>query len=359
MADLSDLKQWAKANYRGVENSIKPSFSSDFKTLDESGIRHDIEQTIRHGFFATFCASPSGTPNEIERFLKIATEEARGRIFVGMNGLAPTIEESLDLLARGERAGCTHALVGFPRAAKADTNEDVERYFRTLSEATNLGLVLYATPNPGLRHLDPSGIPIRAFERVADAPNVIAMKLTQTMNPAVAFTICERLAEKILIGPADLDSLPLLAKQYAVQWTGQWIVEAVQSPDKPYIVDLMEALNERRFDRAMELYWQMEPAYRLVHRLQAPLLAKGGHPWAHMRYFQWCVGGNGGLERDPKQRPDQVSVLDAAGRALIRDTYAAIGITIDEPDDDVFVVGRAAWAKGIRKADLSETPLYI
>jgi hypothetical protein len=44
----------------------------------------------------------------------------------------------------------------------------------------------------------------------------------------------------------------------------------------------------------------------------------------------------------------------------VSNTYASsIGITVDEPDDDVFVVGCAARAKGIRKADLSETPLYI
>jgi 4-hydroxy-tetrahydrodipicolinate synthase len=196
------------------------------------------------------------------------------------------------------------------------------------------------------------------FERIADAPNVIAMKLTQTMNAATSFAICERLADRLLVGPADLDAAPMLARHYGIQWTGQWIVEAVQSPEKPYIVDFMAALNAQQFDRAMELYWRMEPAYRLVHRLQAPLLAKGGHPWAHMRYFQWCVGGNGGLERAPGQRPDQVSVLDAADRALIRNTYAAIGIDVGDGSDDAFVVGRAAWSRGVRGADLSETPLY-
>lgn len=357
-AAKSGLKLWAKEHYKGVENSIKPSFTADFAHLDEEGIRHDVRHTMRHGFFATFCASPSCTPDEMERFLRVACDEAGGRIFVGMSGLAASLEESLDLLARGERVGCTHALVGYPRGQRPQSEDEVERYFRTIIDSTRLGLVLYAVPLPGLRHIDPSGIPIRVFERVAEAPNVIAMKLTQTLNSATAFQICERMADKLLVGSADLDIVPMLARHYGAQWTGQWIVEAVQSPRKPFIVEFMRTLNGGGFEAAMKLYWRMEPAYRLVHRLHAPLLVKGGHPWAHMRYFQWCVGGNGGLERDPKQRPDQVAVLDANDRRLIRESYAAIGIPLDAEDDEMFVVGRTGWARGIRKADLSGTPLY-
>ena len=166
------------------------------------------------------------------------------------------------------------------------------------------------------------------------------------------------MSDRILIGPASLDLVPILARHYRAQWSGQWIVEAVQSPEKPYAVEFMTCINDGRFDDALKVYWQLEPAYRLVHEIQAPLLVKGGHPWAHMRYFQWCVGGNGGLSRDTKHSQEQVAVLDAAGRQKIVDTYRRIGIEPVGSPEDEFIVGRANYAKGIRRGDLPELPLY-
>ncbi|GIK56774.1 MAG: hypothetical protein BroJett015_24370 [Chloroflexota bacterium] len=39
----SDLKQWAKENMKGVENTLFPSFTPDMKHLDEAGIRWDVQ----------------------------------------------------------------------------------------------------------------------------------------------------------------------------------------------------------------------------------------------------------------------------------------------------------------------------
>jgi 4-hydroxy-tetrahydrodipicolinate synthase len=48
---FSVQKAWALEHYKGMENLFMPSFSPDFKTLDEDGIRHDVRNSIRHGFF--------------------------------------------------------------------------------------------------------------------------------------------------------------------------------------------------------------------------------------------------------------------------------------------------------------------
>jgi 4-hydroxy-tetrahydrodipicolinate synthase len=248
-------------------------------------------------------------------------------MLVGVNVAQPSLEESLDLLAFAGRVGCSHAFVNFPRQLDPESQGEVYAYYRRIIDSTNMGIVLYAYDAPNMRRFHPSGIAVDVFDRLADIDNVIAVKLTQPMNPAVAMELCERLSDRVLVGPASLDMALLLARHYPVQWTGQWIVEGVQSPEKPYAVELLNALVSKRFDEALKMYWRLEPAYRLVHRLQQPLLIKGGHPWAHIRYFQWCVGGNGGLIRDTKHGKDQVSVLDRAGREEIRDTYRKIGIT--------------------------------
>jgi 4-hydroxy-tetrahydrodipicolinate synthase len=353
-----EKKEWALHHYKGIENSLKASFTPDFTSLDEEGIRHDVRQSIKNGFFSTMCSSTGITLAERKQFLEIVRSEVGDQMMTGANVAQPSLEESLDLLAHAEKLGCSHAFVSFPRKLQPQSEEEIYRYYRQITDATNMALVLYAFDSPALRGFDPSGIVTNVFDRLADVPNVVAMKLTQPINPATAFQLCERLADRILIGPASLDMVPLLGRHYQVQWSGQWIVEAVQSPDKPYAVEFMDLIHRRRFDEAMKIYWLLEPAYRLVHRLQAPLLVKGGHPWAHMRYFQWCVGGNGGLTRETGHSKDQVCVLDKAGRQEIIDTYRSIGIEPVCGPEDEFIVGRANYSKGIRPKDMASLPLY-
>lgn len=354
----NDRKEWARSHYKGVENAIKMSFSPDFKTLDEEGIRLDVRNSIKHGFFATYCSGHASTMAEKKRFLEIICDEADGRLCVGTTGFLPSLDENFELLAHAEKLGCSHALVGYPRGRNPKSEDEVYEYFRTIIDSTNLGIILYGFRDPDLTRFHPTGMAIETFDRLADLPNVIGMKLTQPINPATAFQLCERLGDRLLMGPANLDQIPLLAKSYNIQWTGQWIVEGVQTPEKPYIVDFMGLVNSGRLTDAMKIYSQMEPAYRLVHEVQGPLLVKGGHPWAHMKYFQWCAGGNGGLPRETGMRPDQVSVLDAKERKTIRDTYKRIGITVPDDPDESFAVGRVNYSNGARISDMPATPLY-
>jgi 4-hydroxy-tetrahydrodipicolinate synthase len=107
---------------------------------------------------------------------------------------------------------------------------------------------------------------------------------------------------------------------------------------------------------AMTVYWQMQPLIDLVYEIQGTLLKKtGAHPWQHMKYYQWVMGGNGGLL--PLDGRESGPVLDNAARQLIRDTCASVGIAVDRPDEE-FLVGRAAYARGVRASDLTSRPHY-
>jgi 4-hydroxy-tetrahydrodipicolinate synthase len=131
--------------------------------------------------------------------------------------------------------------------------------------------------------------------------------------------------------------LAVLARNVPMQWTGQWLTDAIQSPQHRFVVDYLTLLSEQREREARELFVRIEPAYRAFADLQRPYLERRAHPWSHMKYYQWCVGGNGGLLR-PNQ--EGTGPLDAAARASIRATYASIGIVV--PDDDAsFDAGRA------------------
>jgi 4-hydroxy-tetrahydrodipicolinate synthase len=41
----------------GVANVVIPTMTGDFKALNERAARHDVEQTIAHGFVGTLACS--------------------------------------------------------------------------------------------------------------------------------------------------------------------------------------------------------------------------------------------------------------------------------------------------------------
>lgn len=352
-------KQWAKEHYKGIENLLLPSYSPDFKKLDEEGIRNDVRNSIRHGFFSTTCIPVGVSTEEHKQFLSIACDEAKGKMLAGDIVAEKTEEADMAMIAHAEKAGCTHLLITPSRSLRAKTEEELYQGYIKRITATSLPVVLYAPVSKTYASFGPGGVPLRVFARLAQLPNVVGIKLSQGLNLATSFQICEALADKLLAGPVNLDFVPLLAKQYNVQWSGQWNVESVQSPEKPYAVELMRQINARKFDEAMKVYAALEPALDAFYKLQAPLILKGVHPWPHMKYFQWCTGGNGGLVRNlPSIPAGMIPVLDEAARSLIKSTYQKVGITVTSAPDEEYLVGKAAFAKGARAADMTEKPYY-
>jgi len=356
---LSKQKEWAKEHCKGIENLLIPSYLPDLKTLDEEGIRHDVRNSIRHGFFSTCCFPIVTTVEAHKQFLQVACAEAKGKILAGDIVGEKTKEGDMTMLSHAEKVGCTHVLIAPGRSLRAKTEDELYQGLLERISAKALPVFLYASASKSYQSFGPSGVPLRVFDRLADLPNVVGIKVSQALNMATIFQICEKLSDRLLVGPVNLDFVPSLSRQYHVQWSGQWNVESVQSPEKPYAVLLMKLLNEGRFDEAMKVYAQLEPALDAFYKLQAPLILKGVHPYLHMKYFQWCVGGNGGLIPNLASiPPGLIPVLDAAARKLIRDAYLKVGITPTAAPEEEFIVGKAAYARGVRAKDLAETPYY-
>ena len=352
-----DHKAWARKHFRGIENLFLPSFTADFAQLDEEGIRADVRQAARQGFFSTLPVNLGlKSRDESRRLLEIVADEARGKILVTAGAGGRTFDEQVDGLRFAERAGASQIFLSLQRA---ETEAQVVTAARRLIEATDLPIVLYGQPDDEFMRFHPSGLPLDAFDRLASLPNVIAVKFTQVMNLATAYELAARVSDRLLIGPVHLEAVPLLASRHHVQWSGQWTVEALQSPERPYGVEFIDHIGNGRMKEALEKYWILHPAYQAFYDLQGPPLRLGGHPWCHQKYYQWLTGGNGGLLRDLGESAERVPPLDAAGRRAIREVFKTVGIgTVDLPDE-AFMVGNAAYQRGTRLRDLKATPQYV
>jgi len=333
----TERKAWAKESLIGLENAIMPSFIADMSELDEDGIRHDVRHAIAQGFFSTMCAVETGlTTQEAQRFISIVCDEAKGQILVSFTLLNNSFAESLELLAHAETAGASHALLGYPATFRP--RDPIEIYEKTamLAESTNLGLVMYASDKFDFGRFHPSQIPFDAYDRIADLPNVVSLKVGFG-DPAMAFEAFERFGDRVLVNvgtPWLLGLFPMLRAKYGAQWFGGGSWEMWQAPEKPYLVEYHRHVMAGEIDKARSIYWQIAPATQIM----MGSIARGGdggmYNWPFGKYISWSVGGNGGAMREPTQRLNPM-MMHSRKMAL-----RAIGIEPAE-NDDQFWIGRA------------------
>ena len=144
----------------------------------------------------------------------------------------------------------------------------------------------------------------------------------------------------------------LLALRYRMQWTGQWAIDSLQSPEQPWVGEFLAKLSEGDTEAATALYWRYEPIASGFYALQAPSLRIGGHPWMHIKYMKWLTGGNGGLLADMRATPESMPHLDAEatihehrdapGRAARETAAEALAVLHRRSKPDALGVGGGA-----------------
>lgn len=329
MAQLSnDWKEWAREHLRGVENLTMPSFTPDLSALDEPGIRWDVRQAKAHGFVSTLCAAEQHlTIAEAKRFVEIAVDEARSDLLVSTTLFRDSLHENAELLAHAARVGAHTALLGYPASFRPESEDEIYDVTRGLCESADIGIVLYATSNVAFERFHPAGFPPILLEKIAALPNVVGVKIGSG-DPMFISECFARCAEQALVNVTMSDWAAITVLKMGQQWIGASCYEMLQSPQKPYVVDMFNLLLAGDYQRAVDIYWRTQPLYGLFGQHIMGIM-QGFYPWAMFKYYQWCVGGNGGLPR-------------SAGRMFAHQmmgakmAYRMAGIDPREPDAEFF-----------------------
>jgi 4-hydroxy-tetrahydrodipicolinate synthase len=334
----SAQKQWAWTHYKGIENCIFPSFTADFKALDEAGIRHDVRQSIAHGFVSTVCAIETGLSfDEVQLMLAIVADEAKGKILVSVNLICDTLDQTVEMMRHAERVGCQSALLGYPFHFRPDSADDIVRFSQKVCEAAGVNVLVYPSHKFNFGRLDPMGFPLAVIDRLLQIDNVVAVKMG-LLEPGFIHEVYRRYNDHVVIEFPWERWWPLLRAQYKLQFAGAGAYELFQSPDKPLLVQMFNHLLADEMEDAMALYWRLTPVRMTFEQQFLPTQALGSYHWPQQKYYQFLTGGNGGYTRQPVMKLLQHE-LDDAKRAV-----QAIGI---EPTDDdaLFYQGRAAAGK--------------
>lgn len=340
----TEAKAWTKANLIGLEAPVFPSFSPDLSELDEDGIRYDVNHIIANGMVSILIA-PEGTGmtrEEVLRFIKIVNEEAKGRVHTSVSAVLNTTEENIEIMNYHAKCGGSMAMLGHPMLYDPASVEELFRHYKYMCDNTDLALVFY----PGrlkVKRWDATGFPRELYTRIADIPNVAAMKMPGGCSLTQTIECIHLMGDRICVADPMPSSWFATITKFGQQWAGAGPFYGSQTPENPRNVNLFNALYRGDMEEAFRIHYEMLPnaeasamAFNNVNYPETGILVAFVDKYCH-----WCCGGNGGLLRQPTGR------LYDYQRQAIRAGLRAIGIEPRENEEEYFV-GRMNYAKGAR-----------
>jgi 4-hydroxy-tetrahydrodipicolinate synthase len=166
---------------------------------------------------------------------------------------------------------------------------------------------------------------------IDNCPNVAAVKAEGGMPNVMGFVECHRLfgREIVVTCPLEIDMIPL-AQLVPVQFSGTSNTEYYGN----MIPKIFKLLQDREYDQATKLYWQLHPA-RKANAAANAYVAQTLFLHRMLWKFQgWLNGFNGGPMRRPTMR------LNDAQMNMLRQGLIKSGLAPTEDTNGDFFVGR-------------------
>lgn len=315
-----DAKAHARQHMRGIWAAALQPFRPGDLALDEQGTRANIRHWVEDlGIDGVFVAGKQGeffamSLAERKRSFELAVEAVSGTgtgAGTIMSCSDQNLETVIELARHAEAVGADYIVVHAPVLHfVTDRDEIVYQYYKTLSEAVDIGIAMWSHPDSGYL-MSPE-----LCARIADLPNIVAIKYSV---PREMYAELTRLAgDRILVSTASeaewLDNILELG----------WQLYLCSSP--PYLI---QTAADRRMREYTDLAFagKTEEARRVRDSLQPvrDAMARtrpGDKPQAHQKYWQELLGQVGGPVRRPMLN------LTEAEKAATREAFANCGLTL-------------------------------
>ncbi|QRP49359.1 dihydrodipicolinate synthase family protein [Amycolatopsis sp. FDAARGOS 1241] len=328
----ADVKARAREQWRGACNVTLPSFTADFSSLNEEGIRHDVRHAAELGFWGTLIASECGTTDEeYLRFLEVALEAAPAGFRIVSHLSFDTTEQIVRVARRSYEMGAEAALLSYPPSFVPASPQEIADWTADVAQASDVALIMFAVMTWGFKRLDPSGFPKSALEQIVGLETAAALKF-EIGGPATMTAFSDAMhsyGKRVLVENPMEQYLPVQFRDYGVRWIGTSAYESFGGR-VPEIFRLLEA---GEVDKALEVFWSYQSGREAKGAFHASFAGAGLIHRVGWKYLGWLNGFNGGLLRMPQMRlnPGQMKSL-RAGLA---------GSGFDLPADDAaFYAGR-------------------
>jgi dihydrodipicolinate synthase/N-acetylneuraminate lyase len=330
----NDARAWARQHLVGCSAVTIPSYSADLKRLNERGIRHDVELAIRFGYRSTLlCSEVAITPQENAQFTAWARDTAGSRLLLFFHAAFGTLADNIEAVKLAEAAGADIVLLSYPPQFWPASEQEIADYTRAFCDATELAVMLFPIPLWGFERVHPAGMSVALVRQLLrDCPNIVAIKAEQGFPlPAGLCEMYHHFRDEVVIScPIEGDAIPLMSLmklQYSGTSNTAWMSD--------YYPRAFELARSGRWEEAMALYWQVNPARNAngaVAQSYAP--GTGVLNRTAWKYQDWLAGFNGGPLRAPAMRvPDRFM-------KMLRQGLVASGLPVTADPDSAYMTGR-------------------
>lgn len=327
-----EAREWSREAMQGVANVVIPSYTSDMRSLNESGIRHDVRREIELGFAGFLLVAETAlTDDEYLQFVDLAADEAGGRQLLIHHATFNTLDDNIRMAKAAAARGATLALLSYPPSWYPLDEEDIYRYTRAFCDAVDMAVMLFPVPLWGFERIHPASLSADLMGRlIRDCPTVVAIK-AEGGHPSIAgFTEAwDRFRDQVVVTmPLEHQAIPL-ATLVPMQFIGTSNTEYFGGA----IPRMLELARAGKNEDAMELFWKVDPARQANSRIGAIGGANTVHRMA-WKYQAWLSGFNGGPLRQPTARIVSSQML------MLRQGLVASGLDVPDEDDEEFFRGR-------------------
>ena len=328
---VREARDWAREKLVGVANVTSPTMRSDFKTLNERAIRHDVETAIRHGFVGSLaCSEVAITLPQYGRLCELMVDQAKGRLITVHHAVFNTFEENIEAVRLAEAAGAELVLLGYPPYFYPKSLEDVYAYTKAFCDATRLGVMLFPIPSWGFQRLDSSDMPVPLLRRLVDeCPNIVAIKAEGGMPYIMsAIEVHREFHKEVVIScPIEYDYVPL-AQIIPIPFCGTNFSAYFGS----WLPEVHALIQQKKFDEATKAWHRIDPARKAV--MSVPMTSNGLINRMMWKYHGWLQGYNGGPLPHPTAR------VYSKDMAVLRRGLEQAGLNPTSDPDEAFFVGR-------------------
>jgi 4-hydroxy-tetrahydrodipicolinate synthase len=310
-----DAKAYAREHLRGIWAASLTPFTPELR-LDEALWRRNLRHWYRDlGIAGLFVNGKQGefyamTLAERKRTAEAAVADGGGGVMVSCSD--QSLDTVLELARHAQAIGADYIVVHTPLLYfGAHTSDTLFDYYRRVSEAVEIGVVLWNQPPDCGYLLEPE-----VCLRLAELPNVVAIKYSV---PRETYARLTRMAgEKLIVSTSSEEA---------------WLDNIVELGWRVYLCSTPPFLLQTPLDRRMHEYTRLafqgetrkarairdslEPVRKALRETRPP-----GKAAAHQKYWQELLGQAGGAVRPP------LLALSAEEKAATRAAFETCGLKI-------------------------------
>jgi 4-hydroxy-tetrahydrodipicolinate synthase len=249
----------------GVYVAMLTSFSED-GSINEKEMRRIVDFLIESGVDGLFPVSTVGEyihMNEEEkvRLMEVVVDQSDGRVHVtpGVGSTRP--DEAIRLAGKAEELGCDGVVVAPPYFYPL-SQEMIEKYFETISDAVNIPIILYNIP------LFTQPLDYDLVERLSQRKNIVAMK--DSSGSMVEFL---HFMDKVRLVGEDISFLTGREETLftCLMMGGRGCMTATSGILPEIMVGIYDAWKKGNYDRARDLQFSVLLVIRAMFELPFPL----------------------------------------------------------------------------------------